>query len=229
MVQQAQKVLPYHVTFELTPKCNFNCKMCYIHETTEHSIDSSTLLPAELWIDAAKEARQLGALLIGMTGGEVFTRSDFQHIYETIYDMGFLVNVLTNGYLITDKDIKWLSRRKPNLMKITLYGASDDTYECVCGVKHGFTRVTENILKLKNAGIRLKITSTLIKDNINDLVAMREWATQHGFPFSASSSLFQPIRGATRDIEDIRLDVGLNGQLSDDILAFLDTVPTSRF
>ena len=63
---------------------------------------------AEEWIDLSRQARDAGVLYVLLTGGEVFLRSDFRQIYEAISEMGFSVQIYTNGTLITPEIAKWL-------------------------------------------------------------------------------------------------------------------------
>ena len=58
-------------------------------------------------------------------------------------------------------------------MRFTLYGASDEAYEKVCGVSGGFTRVKNSVRLLKEAGIPLYIVATLTKDNRQDALLNR--------------------------------------------------------
>ena len=46
--------LPIAGTFELTPRCNFNCPMCYIHMTLEQQRQVGTELTAQQWLQLAR-------------------------------------------------------------------------------------------------------------------------------------------------------------------------------
>ena len=50
--------MPVSGTFELTSRCNFNCKMCYVH--TAECNQKKDELPAEWWIETGKKAVENG-------------------------------------------------------------------------------------------------------------------------------------------------------------------------
>ena len=196
---------PFHCGFELTPFCNFRCNMCYIRLNPEEAMLQGQMLPTSKWISLAREAKEMGALSMEVTGGEAMTRSDFPELYSNFYDLGFLIVLRTNGYLIDDNKIKLIKERKPRKVIITLYGASDETYKRVCGINDGYSVVTTNILKLKEAGVNVQLTTTITTDNINDVEKMKQWANDNGYALSLCGMLFNPIGNAKRSIDHLRI------------------------
>ena len=198
--------IPLKGTFELTARCNFNCNMCYVH-LNEHQIKSiGRELTNEQWLDIARQARDAGMLYLTLTGGEVFARPGFRELYEQLSGMGFLIQILSNGYLIDENVMKWLGEIQPYTLRFTLYGASNDTYARVCGIKDGFDRVSHAVDLVTQAGIPFYMVSTLVKENINDLQAMQEFANKKKVELIVTQSVLKPVRGATQDAVSHRLD-----------------------
>lgn len=200
-----KKEIPYTASFELTPFCNFRCNMCYVRLDPEQAAKQGKPLTTEQWIALAEEAKRMGAFSLEVTGGEAITRADFRVLFKRFIELGYFIVLRSNGYLIDADMIEFLKQYRPRSISVTLYGASDETYRKVCGVKNGFTVVTRNILAMKDAGMAVTITSTLTKENEDDYKAMRDWAKEHGFSFVATSTLFTPIRGAKRSIDHLRV------------------------
>lgn len=96
---------PLAGNFELTARCNFNCKMCYVHLTAEEQQRRGRELTADEWLAIAQEARSRGMLFLLLTGGEPLIRKDFRYLLTELKKMGLLVSVNSNGSLI-DRD--WL-------------------------------------------------------------------------------------------------------------------------
>lgn len=96
---------PLAGNFELTARCNFNCKMCYVHLTAEEQQRRGRELTADEWLAIAQEARSRGMLFLLLTGGEPLIRKDFRYLLTELKKMGMLVSVNSNGSLI-DRD--WL-------------------------------------------------------------------------------------------------------------------------
>lgn len=203
--KQAERVMPFSMTFELTPLCNFRCKMCYIRLDQDQVQACGGMLSTEEWFRIAREAKDAGVYRIGFTGGEVFSHPDFQRIYETIYDMGFHITMISNGYLINDKSISWLNKRKPDFIKITIYGASDETYRQVCGAERGFTKVTSNIRKLKEKNICVVTCMTVIEQNKNDIEKVKEWAKAENLPFICSKLIRKTVGNARSTPDAVRV------------------------
>ena len=92
---------PLAGNFELTARCNFNCKMCYVHLTAEEQQRRGRELTADEWLAIAQEARSRGMLFLLLTGGEPLIRKDFRYLLTELKKMGLLVSVNSNGFWAT--------------------------------------------------------------------------------------------------------------------------------
>ena len=63
------KGIPLAGNFELTARCNFNCRMCYVHLTPEEQRRRGAELTADEWLAIAEQARSQGMLFLLLTGG----------------------------------------------------------------------------------------------------------------------------------------------------------------
>ena len=190
---------PFKGVFELTPRCNFNCNMCYVHLKPDEIPSAGRELTSGEWIGIARELQKAGTVELTLTGGEPFVRGDFREIYEAVHDMGFLIQIFSNGYLLDEEKISWLIKRPPRVMRFTLYGASDESYQKVCGIPDGFTKVKRSVELLREAGIPLYLAATITKENENDLDEIYRYAAQNRLPIIHTSSLINPVRGASAD------------------------------
>lgn len=187
--------VPIGGTFELSPVCNFACRMCYVRKTAKEVAESRRpILTLDDWLRIAHEAREQGMLYLLLTGGEPFLWPHFWELYEALIKMGFLVSINTNGSLIDDKAVERLKRLPPRRVNITLYGASDETYEALCQTKGVFTRVTHAIESLRKAGILVKLNGTMTPDNICDLDYLIDYAKDRGLILETTTYLFPPVR-----------------------------------
>lgn len=105
--------IPLSGTFELSPVCNFSCRMCYVRKTQKEVNDSSRkILTLDDWLRIAREAREEGLMYLLLTGGEPLLWPDFWPLYEELIDMGFLISINTNGSLIDDRAIERFKRKR---------------------------------------------------------------------------------------------------------------------
>lgn len=161
---------PINGTFELTVRCNLKCKMClFRHDDSENAEIMANEKTAEEWIDMARQVAEAGTLNLLITGGEPMLRPDFCEIYEGIYKQGFIITLYTNATLVTDKIIKILKKYPPHKIGVTIYGASEETYEKVCGNGKAFIEVKKGINRLKELPSKLELRTTIIKDNYKDI------------------------------------------------------------
>ena len=125
----AQQGVPLSGTFELTPCCNMACKMCYVRMTKAEQEALSPLRTSQEWIELGRNAKEKGMLYLLLTGGEPFLRQDFREIFQSLHHMGLILSINSNGTLINEETVEWLKQTPPSRINITLYGASDETYE----------------------------------------------------------------------------------------------------
>lgn len=204
------KKIPLKGIFELTPRCNFNCNMCYVHLTQEElELTGKRELTGQEWISLAQSARKAGMMELTLTGGEIFMHPDFNEIYDAISQMGFLIQIFSNGFLWTEDVMNYFAEKPPYAVRFTLYGASDETYERVCGIKNGFTKVMSSIRRLKEAGIPLYLAATITKENEKDLQKMVRLAYENGILLIHTSNLISPVRGASAKPKEHQLDLVL--------------------
>lgn len=174
--QAVKNSVPITGQFELTARCNLRCKMCYVCRSANDSEVRGQELTARQWIRLAEEARDAGMLYVLLTGGEVFLRPDFKSIYEEMLNLGLRLSIYTNATLITPKIAEWLGRMRPEEVEITVYGASSDTYQRVTGNARGFELAWRGIDLLREQGIEIKLRTTVIRDNADDLERISELA-----------------------------------------------------
>lgn len=197
--------VPILGTFELTPGCNMNCKMCYVHVSDYDRHNISVERTSQEWIKTGQECRDAGMLFLLLTGGEPFFRKDFKEIYIGLNNLGLIITINTNGLLITEDTLEWLKKCPPSKMNISIYGTSDETYEKICGIKNGFSKVTRVIDMLLAANIRIGINATIIKDNFCDLEGIYSFAKERHLSVKETVYMFPPFKSNERKIIDYQL------------------------
>lgn len=187
--------IPLSGTFELSPVCNFSCRMCYVRKTPQEVRCSSRgILTLEDWRRIAREARDAGMLYLLLTGGEPLLWPDFWTLYDELIDMGFIISINTNGSLIDDAAVAHFRKKPPQKISLTLYGASDATYKRLCGADGVFSRVDRAIRSLSEAGITVKLNCSLTPDNGQDLDWIMQYGRERDLSLAVSSYMFPPVR-----------------------------------
>ena len=187
--------IPLNGTFELSPVCNFACRMCYIRKTpAQLHREGKELIPWQDWLALAHQCREAGTLFLLLTGGEPFLYPGFRQLYRALHDMGFILYINTNGTLIDEETVRWLKEAAPARLNITLYGASPETYQRICGHADGFEKAMNAIRMLKAAKIPVVINASMIPENECDLEKILSIGKELGIHVRMSTYMFPPVR-----------------------------------
>lgn len=186
--------LPIGGSFELTPRCNFDCRMCYVHLNKDQlRAEGRRELTARQWIGLAREATDRGMVFALLTGGEPFLRGDFFEIYNAMKAMGLLISINTNGSLLEGDIRRQLLENPPFRVNVSLYGGCGETYRNLCG-RDAYSSVVENIRALKEAGVDIRINLSITQYNRQDMAKIYDVANKLGVPVKATSYMFPSIR-----------------------------------
>lgn len=198
-----EEATPIQATFELTPRCGFNCRMCYVHlppERIPYVGDGRELTGAE-WLELGRQAEDLGVLELCITGGDPICHPDFPMIWSGLAQMGFRMTLQTNASLLSEDVLDLLDEYPPELVKITLYGSNDMVYREVCRVERGFTRTDAGIQALKARGHAIQLVTTFIQQNREDARNIAAYAKDNDLPWYYSAACYPSLRGADSEAE----------------------------
>ena len=200
---------PINGTFELTVRCNLKCKMClFRHDDSENAEIINNEKTAEEWIDMARQVSEAGTINLLITGGEPMLRPDFCEIYEGIYKQGFIITLYTNATLVTPKIMETLRKYPPHRIGVTIYGASEETYEKVCGNKKAYEKTIRGIDLLMTLPSTMEFRTTIIKDNYNDIYNIESFIKErYGeiYNLTHTRMVLKSVRGGSADVESCRL------------------------
>jgi PqqA peptide cyclase len=89
---------PLWLLAEVTYKCPLHCVFCY------NPVDYATQpeeLSTEDWLRVLREGREMGAVQLGLSGGEPLLRDDLEVIVAEAHRLGYYTNLLTSGVGLT--------------------------------------------------------------------------------------------------------------------------------
>lgn len=193
-IKASRNKIPLSGTFELSPCCNLDCKMCYIRKTKQEVESLGGEINVDKWLKLAKECKDAGMLFLLLTGGEPFLYKGFKELYLELIKMGFIITINTNGTLIDEEVISWLVKNPPSRINMTLYGSSRETYDRLCNNPKAFDKAIKAAKLLKNAGISIKFNASMTPYNIEDLDELYKIAEDINIYIQATSYMFPPIR-----------------------------------
>ena len=200
-LKSREKGIPLHGTFELTPLCNLDCKMCYVHLPSSR-YSRSRLLSVETWKSLMTQAKEAGMFKASFTGGEALTYPGFEELWHYLHFEGIQLSLMTNGLLLNDERVEFLRMHRPYAVQVTLYGGSEEEYEAVTGFRV-FHRVMENIRRVRDAGLPVRISLTPNRFMGSDFGPLLEAADSLGVPWRINARLLPPRPSTEREKEDL--------------------------
>ena len=196
--------IPLHGSFELTPFCNLDCKMCYVHLSSSQ-FSKKDLLSVDEWKSIIDQAHKAGMIKASLTGGECLTYSGFNELSLYLYNLGIIPGIMSNGLLLDKEQLDFLKLYPPKIIQISIYGSSDDAYERVTG-KRAFSNVYHNLELAKEAHLPVVLTITPNRFMADDIQQLLEVVEDLNIPYNINSSLIVPRANTGRKLEDMSID-----------------------
>jgi radical SAM additional 4Fe4S-binding domain len=157
---------------ELTDSCNLHCLHCgsSCGEKTGHFIETGLLVRA---LETVAEDFDPKSVMICLTGGEPLLHPDFFPIAEKIHSLGFPWGITTNGTLIDKRSAERMASLGLKSATLSLDGL-EDTHDRLRGAKGCFDKVVAAAENLRQAGIKVQITSVIHRRNYHELEPLYE-------------------------------------------------------
>jgi radical SAM protein with 4Fe4S-binding SPASM domain len=158
---QACQLLTVHC--ELTYRCNAACAHCY-----QASRSSEGEIALEEWLDALRQIREAGALIVSFSGGEPMLSPHFWAVAERARQLGMAFRVLTNGTLLDAPAVERLARLHPLSIEVSIFSSRPAVHDAVTGVPGSLGRSIRGLLRLRRAGVPIVLKCPLLAPNASD-------------------------------------------------------------
>lgn len=149
--------------WEITLACSFSCKYCGSSGGKARVNELST---AEC-LRVADELADLGCRRVSLIGGEIFMRKDWKEIAKRLSSHGIAVNIITNGFLFSEKLVADLKEIPAESVSVSLDGPKEvhDRYR----QEGSYDRAIRALTVLTESGIPTSVISTLNGENVRYL------------------------------------------------------------
>jgi len=172
------KRLPLSVDLELTARCNNACRHCYVNRAAGDAAARAREMDYPFLMDLADQAVSLGTLWCLLTGGEPLLREDFAEIYIGLRKKGLLVSVFTNAILVGEKEVELFKAHPPRLVEVSVYGATETTYERVTRTPGSYRAFRKGLDRLLDAGIKVRFKTMAVRSNVAELPEIADFCRQ---------------------------------------------------
>jgi len=110
---------------ELTYACPLQCPYC--SNPLELSSSRKDELSTEEWLKVLKQARSLGAVQLGFSGGEPLVRPDLMELLKEAKALGFYCNLITSAVGLDEEKVQQFKKTGLDHMQISFQGSDRET------------------------------------------------------------------------------------------------------
>ncbi len=164
---------PETVSWDVTLRCNLNCRHCYSFQS-----DDKTLINTNDMFKIIDILKGYGIFRVTLTGGEPLLRRDIFDIIKKLKSNRFTVEINTNGTLITEEKANRLKELGVDSVRISLDGSNARIHDEFRNVKGAFEGAISGIRWLNDKGIKTNIATVPNKFNKKDLNEMIKLLSQ---------------------------------------------------
>ena len=118
------------------------------------------------WIDVFSQARALGAVQLGLTGGEPVLRQDLPTLVEEAHGMGFYTNLITSAVGLTEKKLDTLVAKGLDSVQISFQAERRDLNAFIGG-KDTFVQKQRMMHAVTARGLPLTLNVVVHRLNID--------------------------------------------------------------
>ena len=176
---------PLWLVLEMTYKCPLKCPWCSNPLDFE---DYNNELTTDEWKTVLRDARKIGALQLGFSGGEPMLRPDMEELVGYAEDLGYYTNLISSGMGLTKNRLKELKRVGLKQIQISVQHNEAEKNDAMVGIK-SFEQKMQCIEDIKSVGFPVVMNVPVSKYNIDAVPDMINLAESHNVEFIEFANL----------------------------------------
>ena len=167
---------PRWLLAELTYACPLQCPYC------SNPVDYSqypTELSTEDWKRVLTEARKMGAVQLGLSGGEPLARTDLAEIVRHASGLGYYSNLITSGYGLTEARIIELKEAGLDHIQVSIQASTQELNDHIAGTK-SYSHKQDVARLVKKHGYPMVLCVVIHRQNIHQMADILAMASELG-------------------------------------------------
>ena len=163
----------YTLIAELTYLCPLRCVYC--SNPTDLANHPDKLATSD-WLRVFREAAELGALQLNLSGGEPLLRRDLEELVAGAHALEFYSNLITSGLPLTRERLERLRDAGLSSVQVSLQDTRTSESDRIAG-RESFAQKLEVMSWVKELGLPLTLNIVLHRQNLSrvaDMVALAE-------------------------------------------------------
>ncbi|WP_185735348.1 pyrroloquinoline quinone biosynthesis protein PqqE [Burkholderia sp. Bp9099] len=158
--------LPLWLLAELTYRCPLQCPYC--SNPLDFSRQGAELDTAQ-WFRVMAEAREMGAVQIGFSGGEPLVRPDLAALIGEARRLGYYTNLITSGIGLTEQKIEAFRRAGLDHIQISFQASDATVNDMLAGSEKAFAHKLAMARAVKAHGYPMVLNFVTHRHNIDDI------------------------------------------------------------
>jgi pyrroloquinoline quinone biosynthesis protein E len=172
--------IPMWLLAELTYACPLQCPYCSNPLQLPNSRKEE--LSTEEWLRVMREARELGAVQLGFSGGEPLVRPDLEQLIREANEMGFFCNLITSAIGLDEEKIRAFKDAGLRHIQISFQG-SDAASNAYFGGTDSFDHKLAMAKKVVEHDLPLGLNFVLHRKNLHQIKPFLDQALALGAEF----------------------------------------------
>jgi pyrroloquinoline quinone biosynthesis protein E len=167
---------PLWLLAELTYRCPLHCAFCY-NPIEFAKIESE--LSTEQWLRVLNEARALGSVQCGFSGGEPVLRDDLEILVAEAHRLGYYTNLLTSGVGLSDDRLARLREGGLDHIQLSFQDSSKEVNDFLSSTRT-FDLKNKVAASIKRHGYPMVLNVVIHRLNIDHIERIIEMAAELG-------------------------------------------------
>jgi pyrroloquinoline quinone biosynthesis protein E len=163
---------PLWLLLELTYRCPLHCVFCY---NPTNFAQTTAELATDDWLRVLREARALGAVQLGLSGGEPLLRDDLEVIVAEAHRLGFYINLVTSGVGLDETRIAALKAAGLDHIQLSFQDSTRELNDFLSSTKT-FELKSKVAALIKRHGYPMVLNVVLHRLNIDHVAEILEMA-----------------------------------------------------
>jgi pyrroloquinoline quinone biosynthesis protein E len=173
----ATQTTPLWLLAEVTYRCPLHCAFCY--NPTDYDKHTQNELTTEQWIQTLRDARKLGAIQLGISGGEPLLRDDIEDIVIEAKKLGYYSNLITSGVGLTEQRIQAFKEGGLDHIQLSMHDITEEINNFITNTKT-FELKKKVAAMIKNHGYPMVLNVVIHRYNIDHMKQILEMAEALG-------------------------------------------------
>ena len=167
---------PRWLLAELSYKCPLQCPYCsnpldYAKYPDELSTDD--------WKRVLTQARKMGAVQLGFSGGEPLTRQDLPELVIHARELGYYSNLITSGYGLNEEKIIQLKEAGLDHIQVSIQASTQELNDHLAGTE-SYQHKQEVARLVKKHEYPMVLCVVIHRENIHQMLQILEMAEELG-------------------------------------------------